>query len=48
MLRTWVAQGVLIALPSASRQQASYTKPMRSAEQADSLSNAPDNELPKQ
>ncbi len=47
MLRTWVAQGVLIALPSASRQQASYTKPMRSVEQADSLSNAPDNELPK-
>ncbi len=47
MLRTWVAQGVLIALPSASRQQARYTKPMRSIEQADSLSNAPDNELPK-
>ena len=47
MLRTWVTQGVLIALPSASRQQARYTKPMRSVEQADSLSNAPDNELPK-
>lgn len=47
MLRTWVAQGVLIALPSASRQQARYTKPMRSIEQTDSLSNAPDNELPK-
>lgn len=45
MLRAWVAQGVLIALPSASRQQARYTKPMRSTEQADSLSNAPDNEL---
>lgn len=47
MLRNWVAQGVLIALPSASRQQASYTKPMRTIEQADSLSNAPDNELQK-
>lgn len=48
MLRTWVAQGVLIALPSASRQQASYTKPMQSAEEGvDSLSNAPDNELQK-
>lgn len=47
MLRTWVAQGVLITLPSASRQQTRYTKPMRSAEQADSLSNAPDNELPE-
>lgn len=47
MLRAWVAQGLLIALPAASRQQASYTKPMRSVEQADSLSNAPDNELPK-
>ena len=47
MLRTWVAQGVLIALPSASRQQARYAKPVQSAELADSLSNAPDNELPK-
>lgn len=47
MLRTWVAQGVLVALPSASRQQARYTKPMRSVEQADSLSNAQDNELPE-
>ncbi len=46
MLRTWVTQGVLIALPSASRQQARYTKPMRAVEQADSLSNAQDNELP--
>lgn len=47
MLRTWVAQGVLIALPSASRQQARYAKPVQSAEQdVDSLSNAPDNELP--
>lgn len=26
-LRQWVAQGVLVALPAASRQQASYTKP---------------------
>lgn len=26
-LRKWVAQGVLVALPAASRQQASYTKP---------------------
>lgn len=47
MLRTWVAQGVLVALPSASRQQARYTKPMRSVEQADSLSNTQDNELPE-
>lgn len=47
MLRTWVAQGVLIALPSASRQQARYTKPMRSVEQVNSLSNAQDNELPE-
>ncbi len=45
MLRTWVAQGVLVALPAASRQQAKYTKPIRSLEQADSLSNASDNEL---
>ncbi|OGS98202.1 MAG: hypothetical protein A3F73_05120 [Gallionellales bacterium RIFCSPLOWO2_12_FULL_59_22] len=47
MLRTWVAQGVLIALPSASRQQARYTKPMRPVGEADSLSSAQDNELPK-
>jgi hypothetical protein len=26
-LRQWVAQGVLVALPAPSRQQASYTKP---------------------
>ena len=26
-LKQWVAQGVLVALPAASRQQASYTKP---------------------
>lgn len=26
-LRSWVAQGVLVALPTASRQMASYTKP---------------------
>ena len=26
-LRNWVAQGVLVALPSASRKQASYSKP---------------------
>ena len=47
LLRTWVAQGVLITLSSASRQQARYTKPMRSTEQADPLSNAPDNESPE-
>ena len=47
MLRTWVALGVLIALPSASRQQVRYTKPMRSVEQVNSLSNAQDNELPE-
>lgn len=47
ILRTWVAQGVLVTLPSASRQQARYTKPIRSVEQVDSLSNAPDNESPE-
>jgi ATP-dependent DNA helicase RecG len=26
-LRLWVGQGVLVALPARSRQQASYTKP---------------------
>jgi ATP-dependent DNA helicase RecG len=26
-LKQWVTQGVLVALPAASRQQASYTKP---------------------
>jgi ATP-dependent DNA helicase RecG len=26
-LRQWIAQGVLVALPALSRQQASYTKP---------------------
>lgn len=31
-------EGVLVTLPSASRQQARYTKPMRSIEQAGSLS----------
>lgn len=45
-LRQWVAQGVLVALPAASRQQASYTKP-ELAEQSDltrSLSLGLDNE----
>jgi len=46
-LRQWVVQGVLVALPAASRQQASYTKP-ELAELADlslSLSFGLDNEI---
>lgn len=47
MLLTWVAQGLLIALPSASRQQARYSKPVQPIEGAGLLSNATDNELQK-
>lgn len=46
-LRQWVAQGVLVALPAASRQQASYTKPELAglADLAHSLSFGLDNEI---
>ena len=43
-LRNWVAQGVLVALPSASRQQARYTKPELLTTPLDSLSLGLDNE----
>lgn len=45
-LRQWVAQGVLVALPAASRQQAKYTKPELAGvpDLAHSLSFALDNE----
>ncbi len=46
-LRSWVAQGVLVALPAASRRQASYTKPELLAEPDDSLSFGLDNEIEK-
>ena len=46
-LRAWVAQGVLVALPAASRQQASYTKPELLAGPGDSLSLGLDNEIEK-
>ena len=48
-LRQWVKQGVLVALPTSSKQQASYTKP-ELAEQpslAFSLSSGLDNEIAK-
>jgi ATP-dependent DNA helicase RecG len=44
-LRNWVAQGVLVALPSASRQKARYTKPELQAAPLDSLSLGLDNEI---
>jgi ATP-dependent DNA helicase RecG len=46
-LRNWVAQGVLVALPAASRQQARYTKPELLAGPGDSLSLGLDNETEK-
>ena len=46
-LRSWVAQGVLVALPAASRQQARYTKPNQLATPGDSLSAGLDNEIEK-
>jgi ATP-dependent DNA helicase RecG len=46
-LRNWVAQGVLAALPAASRQQASYTKPELLAGPGDSLSLGLDNDNEK-
>jgi ATP-dependent DNA helicase RecG len=44
-LRNWVAQGVLAALPSASRQNARYTKPELVATSLDSLSLGLDNDV---
>jgi ATP-dependent DNA helicase RecG len=44
MLRNWVAQRLLVALPAASRQQARYTKPQKPPTEPDSLSNTVDNE----
>lgn len=44
-LRNWVMQGVLVALPSASRQQARYTKPELVNGSNDSLSLGLDNEV---
>ncbi len=46
-LRQWVAQGVLVALPAASRQQARYTKPELAGlvDLANSLSFGLDNEI---
>ena len=46
-LRQWVTQGVLVALPAASRQQASYTKPELTgrADLSLSLSFGLDNEI---
>ena len=46
-LKSWVGQGVLVALPAASRQHASYTKPELLAVLADSLSLGLDNETKK-
>lgn len=47
MLRNWVAQRLLVALPAASRQQASYAKPQKTAIDDDSLSNSINNESDK-
>lgn len=44
MLRNWVAQRLLVALPAASRQQARYAKRQKRSAEPDSLSNAVDNE----
>jgi hypothetical protein len=43
----WVAQGALVALPAASRQMASYTKPGLLAGLGGSLSLALDNKIEK-
>jgi len=43
-LRNWVAQGVLVAMPAPSRQQASYTKPELLTGPGDSLSLGLDND----
>ena len=47
-LKSWVGQGVLVALPAASRQHASYTKPELLAAPVDSLSLGLDNETGKE
>ena len=47
MLHNWVAQRLLVALPAASRQQASYAKPQKTAIDDDSLSNSINNESDK-
>jgi ATP-dependent DNA helicase RecG len=44
-LRNWVVQGVLVALPSASRQQARYTKPELLNSLNDSFSLGLDNDV---
>ena len=44
LLRAWVTQGVLIALPAASRQQARYAKPEIPEDQPGLFSNDADNE----
>jgi ATP-dependent DNA helicase RecG len=46
-LRNWVTQGVLVALPAASRQMARYTKPGSVVEPGSSLSLGLDNEAEK-
>ena len=46
-LKSWVGQGVLVALPAASRQMANYTKPELLAGPGDSLSLGLDNEIEK-
>jgi hypothetical protein len=48
MLRNWVAQRLLVALPAASRQQARYAKPQKRSAEPDSLSSAVDNESENQ
>ena len=44
LLRAWVTQGVLIALPAASRQQARYAKPEIPEDQPGLFSSGADNE----
>jgi ATP-dependent DNA helicase RecG len=46
-LKSWVGQGVLVALPAASRQMASYTKPELLAAPVDPLSLGLDNDVEK-
>lgn len=46
-LKSWVGQGVLVALPAPSRQHASYTKPELLAAAVDPLSLGMDNETEK-
>lgn len=46
-LKSWVGQGVLVPLPAASRQHASYTKPELLTAPVDSLSLGLDNEAGK-